>query len=208
MRVVVLATEAQKDEWGRKHPDGLVWISDENELMASAAADAFIDLTFVNTAERNALLRQLLPKPVIINSVADTLKETNSAFIRINGWSTFLSTPVVEAVCDNDTAKGNVESVFSYFDKKVEWMPDEPGFVAARVVSMIINEAYLALAEEVSTKEEVDTAMKFGTAYPFGPFEWAQKIGVKNIVALLQKMSQKEPRYAPAALLVKEAAAT
>ena len=42
---------------------------------------------------------------------------------------------------------------------------------------MIINEAFLALQEGVSTKEEINTAMKLGTNYPLGPFEWVEKIG-------------------------------
>ncbi len=45
-------------------------------------------------------------------------------------------------------------------------------------MAMIINEAWHALAEEVSTKNEIDTAMKLGTNYPYGPFEWAEKIGL------------------------------
>ena len=40
---------------------------------------------------------------------------------------------------------------------------------------------FLQLGENVSTRDEIDTAMKLGTNYPFGPFEWAEKIGLKNI---------------------------
>jgi 3-hydroxybutyryl-CoA dehydrogenase len=70
---------------------------------------------------------------------------------------------------------------------------------------MIINEAYFALEENVSTKEEIDIAMKLGTNYPYGPFEWCKKIGLKNIAALLAELSQTEKRYQPARLLLKEA---
>ena len=70
---------------------------------------------------------------------------------------------------------------------------------------MIINEAYFALEEGVSTKEEIDTAMKLGTNYPYGPFEWAKKIGLKNIFQLLDKLHKTNLRYEPAALLKKEA---
>ncbi|RYF80186.1 MAG: 3-hydroxybutyryl-CoA dehydrogenase, partial [Chitinophagaceae bacterium] len=93
---------------------------------------------------------------------------------------------------------------FILLNRKWEWLPDEPGFVSPRVVSMIINEAFMALAENVSTKEEINTAMKLGTAYPYGPFEWAEKIGMQNIVALLQKLGTTQTRYTPAELLVKE----
>lgn len=69
---------------------------------------------------------------------------------------------------------------------------------------MIINEAWLSLGEGVSTKEEIDTAMKLGTNYPYGPFEWGNKIELKNVYQLLTALSKTNPRYEPAALLKKE----
>jgi len=48
--------------------------------------------------------------------------------------------------------------------------------------------------------------MKLGTNYPYGPLEWAAKIGLKNIYAVLQKLSLTDKRYAPSLLLT--AAAT
>jgi 3-hydroxybutyryl-CoA dehydrogenase len=205
MQVVVLASELQKAEWAGKEKEDFVWIGHEQEFLEHASSDVFIDLLYINTTERNALLAQLLPKPVLINSVTDTLSETNPSFIRLNGWPGFLSSPVVEVSCDQENHKAVVEAIFSDLGKTPEWLADEPGFVTARVVSMIINEAYLALAEGVSTKVEIDTAMKLGTAYPYGPFEWAEKIGLKNIAGLLQRLSQLHPRYTPAELLVQEA---
>ncbi len=70
---------------------------------------------------------------------------------------------------------------------------------------MIINEAYFALQDEVSSKDEIDTAMKLGTNYPHGPFEWSKKIGLKNIYGLLSKLVETNNRYEPAGLLKKEA---
>jgi 3-hydroxybutyryl-CoA dehydrogenase len=73
------------------------------------------------------------------------------------------------------------------------------------VLAMIINEAWFTLGENVSTKQEIDTAMKLGTNYPYGPFEWCNKIGIKNIYSLLKKLSENNARYKPAPLLEKEA---
>ena len=84
------------------------------------------------------------------------------------------------------------------------WVGDDYGFIAARIISMIINEAYFALEENVSTKEQIDVAMKLGTNYPYGPFEWSKKIGLINILNLLQKLAQGDPRYTVCALLVHE----
>ena len=84
---------------------------------------------------------------------------------------------------------------------------DEPGLVSARIIAMIINEAWFAVGDEVSSREEIDTAMKLGTNYPFGPFEWATAIGAGNILELLNKLTVTDKRYQPAPLLIKEAAA-
>ena len=77
--------------------------------------------------------------------------------------------------------------------------------MSARVLSAIINEAWFALQENVSTKNEIDTAMKLGTNYPFGPFEWCERIGVNNIYGLLNELAKSDSCYEPAALLKKEA---
>jgi 3-hydroxybutyryl-CoA dehydrogenase len=44
--------------------------------------------------------------------------------------------------------------------------------------------------------------MKLGTNYPYGPFEWSEKIGLFNIVSLLQKLSKKDKRYTISSLLI------
>ena len=71
--------------------------------------------------------------------------------------------------------------------------------------SPIINEAYYTLGAQVSTREEIDIAMKLGTSYPYGPFEWAAKIGLKRIYELLVELSKVDERYTPAPLLAAEA---
>ena len=206
MQIIVLANALQKEEMlsNVSLPADIVWANDKEEFFTYKDADAFIDLEFLNDAGRKNLLAELLPKPVIINSVTDTLKETNNDFIRINGWNTFLSSSLIEASCNNEGAKQKAEEVFSAFNKQIEWLPNEPGFITARVISMIINEAFLALGEGVSTKEEINIAMKLGTAYPYGPFEWGEKIGLQNIVALLTKLSETQSRYKPSELMVQE----
>ena len=64
---------------------------------------------------------------------------------------------------------------------------------------------FFTLDEKVSSKKEIDIAMKLGTNYPYGPFEWCEKTGLNNIYELLTKLSITHPRYEPAALLKKEA---
>ena len=79
--------------------------------------------------------------------------------------------------------------------KKVEWVEDVPGMVSARVLAMIINEASMAEQEAVSDVSSIDIAMKLGTNYPYGPFEWGARIGMHKIETLLQKLSLTDVRY-------------
>jgi 3-hydroxybutyryl-CoA dehydrogenase len=60
--------------------------------------------------------------------------------------------------------------------------------VVLRVISCIVNEAFLALSEGVATAEDIDRAMKLGANYPRGPFEWEKEIGAKNIVETLDSL--------------------
>ena len=95
-----------------------------------------------------------------------------------------------------DVNKETAEKIFSCFNKTIEWVADIPGFITPRVISMIINEAYFTLDEKVSTKEEIDTAMKLGTNYPYGPFEWGATIGLKNVYELIDNAGKnKFPLY-------------
>ncbi|MEO8721801.1 MAG: 3-hydroxyacyl-CoA dehydrogenase family protein [Ginsengibacter sp.] len=139
-------------------------------------------------------------KTVVINEVIETLSGLNlpENFHRINAWPGFLQREIWEIVSKNPE---QVKKMLNIFNRKMYFVKDEPGFVSARVISMIINEAFFALGENVSTKNEIDLAMKAGTNYPFGPFEWAEKIGIENVFKLLEKLAKKEERYIPAPAL-------
>ena len=206
MQLVVLGNDESKNELLQDTTDNgaeVVWVADVDSFLNYPSADIFIDLLYDNSESRKSILRRL-PAPVLINSVTDTLAETDESFIRINGWPTFMKGKIIEATCLQEEKKGKVEKALSHLGKEVEWLQDVPGFVTPRVVSMIINEAFLALEEGVSTPEEIDTAMKLGTAYPYGPFEWSKKIGLQNIATLLQTLGATQPRYTPAPLLLHE----
>lgn len=138
--------------------------------------------------------------PVFVNSVSITLKEVKAAPIvcRINGWNSFLSRNTWEVAGDISASH---QAVLSSLQTKIIPSQDEPGFISARIISMIINEAFFAREENISTENEIDIAMKLGTNYPFGPFEWASIIGKKNVCALLTCLSKNDARYQPSVLL-------
>jgi len=72
-----------------------------------------------------------------------------------------------------------------------------------RILAMLINEAFDALFMQVASKEDIDTAMKFGVNYPKGLIEWAHEIGLDHVLTTLQNLFEEygEDRYRPNALL-------
>jgi len=208
MWLVVLANEQLKEELlsvGINESCKIDWINSSKELSSYTDADAVIDLLFEQNGYDASYLNDFLKKSFFVNSVNKTIAEIGLPAIRINAWPGFLKRNIAEVCCIDDVNKNEAEKVLSLLNRKTEWVPDVKGFISARVVSMIINEAYFALEENVSTKEEIDIAMKLGTNYPYGPFEWSKKIGLKNIAGLLTDLSKDEQRYRPANLLLKEA---
>jgi 3-hydroxybutyryl-CoA dehydrogenase len=103
------------------------------------------------------------------------------------------------------SSTASLDALVNTIGVNIKWLPDEPGFVAPRVVAMIVNEAFYALEQSVSTVSEIDIALKLGTNYPQGPFEWGNQIGFKERTALLEILSKQSPVYKPSLLLIQNA---
>jgi 3-hydroxybutyryl-CoA dehydrogenase len=197
MKIVIAAGEILKQEMLRKTVPAtveLTWIDKIHEIKKEDDADAYFDLEFEGSAQRIDFLKQFLPKPVFINSVEKTLSETGRSFIRINAWPTFLQRNICEVSLD-ETQKNNASKILDMLGWQYRFVPDVCGMISARIVAMIVNEAYYTFEENVSTKEEIDIAMKLGTNYPYGPFEWSEKIGLQKIYALLCALEKTSTRY-------------
>lgn len=179
------------------------WL-DKDNMLQSVKADAYFNLLFDNEFITEGEF--IKNKPVFVDAVCCTARQMgHSNYFRINGWAGFLERTPVEIAAINDEAKALAAPVLQALGWQFIWAPDEPGMISARVISTIINEAYFVLGDGISTKEEIDIAMKLGTNYPHGPFEWARNIGLEKIYSLLKKLQQQDAnRYAVAPLLAQE----
>lgn len=74
-----------------------------------------------------------------------------------------------------------------------------------RILVMLINEAIDALFLNIASKEDIEVAMTKGVNYPKGLLQWANEIGLKNVLAALENLFQEygEDRYRPSPLLRK-----
>ena len=196
MHIAIRASQQQKEELFKKgFNDKIIvdWI-DEDENFKPNNIDAYFDLLFDDINLNNNKYFENIP--VFVNAINCNCTSINQKnYIRINAWPGFLERSLLELITCNDDYKFMAESILSVLDWNFIWMKDDIGFVSARIISMIINEAYYALEENVSTKEQIDIAMKLGTNYPFGPFEWSEKIGIEKIYNLLQNLALQNERY-------------
>src|ERR1035437_2185210 len=135
MKVGVLANDAQKEELLLKQNPASIVFDFKNsieELISESEADALFILR--EDIVNNKLPH--IPKPVFINSVMATLKELNAPknVYRINGWTTFIKRGIWEIASEDEQGLRQVMGALQYQYTSVK---DEPGFVAARVISMI-----------------------------------------------------------------------
>jgi 3-hydroxybutyryl-CoA dehydrogenase len=207
MKIAALADEPLKDEILSKNiSSGIewIWVGKVEALANEKNVTAYFDLQFRNDSERINSLATLLPKPVIVNSVSFTLESINQPFIRMNAWPGFVSRPLSEIVVWGNESRMVASRLFDQMEWPFRLVPDLPGMVSPRIISMIINEAYYTYGAGVSSKEDIDRAMKLGTNYPFGPFEWAEMIGLERIHELLSVLSVTNKRYTISDALIKE----
>jgi 3-hydroxybutyryl-CoA dehydrogenase len=96
-----------------------------------------------------------------------------------------------------------VQRFFRSVDKEIELVQDRVGMVFPRIICQIINEASFALQEEIAAPQDIDLAMKLGANFPLGPIEWADKLGMHHVYAVLSALQRDlgEDRYRISPLL-------
>jgi 3-hydroxybutyryl-CoA dehydrogenase len=207
MRLALLAGAEHKNEVLAKKTEGLhqlYWVESVEQLSQLKEVDAYVDFEFVKDDARTEALAKYLPKAVFVNSVTHTIESIGKPFIRFNGWPGFFERSLVEISTADPATRQLAEDIFSAMNWSFQVTEDIPGMISARIIAMIINEAYFTFQEQISTKDEIDTAMKLGTNYPYGPFEWSRKIGLRNIYELLVELSRTNNLYSIATALVQD----
>ncbi|HTH58288.1 MAG TPA: 3-hydroxyacyl-CoA dehydrogenase family protein [Cyclobacteriaceae bacterium] len=150
---------------------------------------------------------------VFLNSSKTTLKKLTSGkpigstVFGFCGLPTFLNREILEVTTLSERPAKILEKVCGELNTEYKIVEDKVGMITPRIIGMIINEAYFAIEGEVASRKDIDLAMKLGTNYPFGPFEWSEKIGVKNVYELLRAVRDEtgDDRYQICSSLEKEA---
>lgn len=143
---------------------------------------------------------------ITLKSIFENSNPENFQAFGFCGLSTFLNRDLLE-VTTLYYNKSKLKSVCKELNTDFACVADKVGLVTPRIICMIINEAYYTVEEGTATREDIDLAMKLGTNYPYGPFEWCERIGAKSVCMLLNAVQKDtgDERYTVCNLLVKEA---
>lgn len=189
-----LSSHAGVEATGITHDVTFDFIIDENPQIFRRYAERPMTL-FLNTCK------------VSLAALASTIDTgIQGSVFGFNGMPTLFNREFLEASVLNTADIATLERVCAQLNTKHALVDDRVGMVTPRVICMIINEAYYTVQEGTASREDIDLAMKLGTNYPYGPFEWCARIGLRNVYELLEAVyaDTKDERYKIPALMKKE----
>lgn len=116
-------------------------------------------------------------------------------------------TSIVEIVRGLKTSEQTIQRLKYFVDevinKKGIMVYESPGFVTTRLICTLINEALHVLQEGVATPEDIDSAMKLGYRFQYGPLEMCDRFGLDAVLAAMERMFREfgDIKYRPSYLL-------
>lgn len=98
-------------------------------------------------------------------------------------------------------------AIFSANDHGVSVIDESMGFVAQRVLAMVINLACDIAQQGIAKAADIDKAVKLGLGYPHGPISWGDVLGAQRILLILERITANtgDPRYRPSPWLQRRA---
>lgn len=215
MRIKVWGSAESIKELHQKKLEDHEIITGDIDAGSMRQCDLFIDLHPDKFYNRLDLYEQFYPIPVLVNCVKDTLahifmerfgNKQRFALFGLNALPTFIGNPVAEVSILHEGFASSLKELMDKLQWEYAVVEDFVGMVAPRTVTMIINEAYYAVQDGTAYREDIDMAMKAGVNYPYGPFEWCRKIGIRHVYELLNRLYEvtHDERYKVSALLQRE----
>ncbi len=160
--------------------------------------DIIFDLDFDDHPHQLKYYAPLKNKPVFLSAVKTQLARVVHDYGRkpechlygINAIPGFLNRSLLEVSAYDKATLSFLDDTLQKLQVKYQLVDDRVGMVTPRIIFMIINEACFTVQEGTANMRDIDTSMKLGTNYPFGPFEWADKIGIKHVYETLEALYQ------------------
>ncbi len=209
MQIIVIGDTVLFQELAEKagSEHQLTRLDNAGDYSGDGPVDMVIDFTIEESVDNLfSLFDHIQADLYVLNTVKTSLHELayltdglDANVIGFNGLPGFIGMDTWEVT----SLQKEIPDTFPFSYIRVD---DRVGMVTPRVICMIINEAYYTVQEGTASREDIDLGMKLGTGYPYGPFEWVEKIGVHHVYELLESLYRdtQEERYKICALLRKE----
>ena len=210
MKIGITGSEKAVREWQSRQdaPSSFACLQDTKE---HHDCHVLIDLDFDHHPERLKEYASNSNTLFLLNAVSCTLEKafascqmaySGQRMIGINAWPICLERPELEA-SNPLSVQVESEELEACGFSSIRYCDSRVGLITPRIISMIINEAYYTVQEGTAEPDAIDTAMKLGTNYPKGPFEWLSVWGLDRVYNLLNALYEDshEERYKVAAKL-------
>lgn len=218
MKLLVIGTDKQAGECRQKFGDSHRVDQAEHAeaaILRIPSADVILDFMTPVDATYGQVYPKELSCPVFfdtsITRLADVLIHLpwlrNQSF-GFCGLPTLINRDLLEVSVPSGGHVSKLEEVCKKMGTAFRVVSDQAGMVTPRIICMIINEAFFTLEEGTASRADIDLAMKLGTNYPWGPFEWADRMGLSKVVQVLTASHRDsgDERYKVCPLLLREAA--
>ncbi len=217
MNILVIGEQINLDETKAKFGEGHNYTFERDHREAERfvqGSDLAIDFILDEDPFQVEIYTEKLNSKVFVNTAKISLAELSnlanhnlkSKLFGFNGLPTFLNRSVLEASVLNPEDESQLAELCKTLNTEYLLVDDRVGLVTPRIICMIINEAYYTAEEGTASREDIDLSMKLGTNYPYGPFEWCERIGIKHVYELLEAVYEDthDERYKICSQLKKE----
>lgn len=120
----------------------------------------------------------------------------------LHGHRTLMQTPLT-----TPAVRDAAWSLLARDGTAVSVIHDSPGFVAQRVMAMIVNIGCDMAQQRIATPIDIDHAVTLGLGYPAGPLALGDAIGAGTVLTILEALHAfyRDPRYRPSPWLIRRA---
>ena len=176
---------------------------DDNEKPNS---DSLILLAIYGDDTTNAAIRyQVNPKQAVAIDMLTDLSKHRTLMPSIVTQDNFVAQAYALFGRSNKFDKSSDEGSNVAVDAIL--ITESTGFVAQRVIAMVINLGCDIAMQGIATPKDIDNAVKLGLGYPYGPISWGDEIGASRILLILERIHglTGDPRYRPSPWLQRRA---
>jgi len=205
MKVLLIGEEIRRIELSECLPEGCEITQADLAFEISGEEYSKYDVVFDLNADEDPTIFDEFPfdsdARLIVSSVKAQLAaftdEEEQEFYGLNCLPSFIDRSLKEVAVLEEGHLPGLRKVMEDLNWEYELVDDRVGMATPRVICMIINEACYTVQEGTASMADIDKSMKLGTAYPYGPFEWADRIGVKDVYEVLEAMYEdtQDERY-------------